>query len=125
MNERRKQCRHFYEPRDRYELTFSCNRRKPLPTNDEWSTLLCQAVDRAILILTSSRDWKKQSPKKLVAQGCHHWHPTRVTIFEAPIELESTDQVAVQGRFSEDQRSGQSPSQGPSALGTGPTSCTS
>ena len=38
------------------------------------------------------------------------WHSTRVTIFEAQIELGATDQETVQGRFPEDQRSSQSPS---------------
>jgi len=33
------------------------------------------------------------------------WHSTRVTIFEVEIELESTEQATVQGRFPEDQRS--------------------
>ena len=48
MNEHRKQVRHFHEPGDLHELTFSCFRRMQLLTNDEWRKLFCQAVDRAI-----------------------------------------------------------------------------
>jgi putative transposase len=44
----RKTVRHFHEPGDLHELTFSCYRRQPLLTNDLWRQLFCQAVDRAI-----------------------------------------------------------------------------
>jgi putative transposase len=44
----RKTVRHFHEPGDLHELTFSCYRRQPLLTNDLWRQLYCQAADRAV-----------------------------------------------------------------------------
>jgi len=43
----RKTVRHFHEPGDLHELTFSCYRRLPLMVNDEWLELLAQSVDAA------------------------------------------------------------------------------
>jgi putative transposase len=48
MADHRKQIRHFHQPGDLHELTFSCYRRLPLITNDSWRKLLCQSIDRAI-----------------------------------------------------------------------------
>ena len=48
MNDHRKQIRHFHQPGDLHELTFSCYRRLPLITNDSWRQLLCRSIDRAI-----------------------------------------------------------------------------
>lgn len=44
----RKRIRHDLEPGDLHELTFSCDRRMPLLTNDHWRKLLCQSIDRAV-----------------------------------------------------------------------------
>ncbi len=43
----RKRIRHFHEPGDLHELTFSCYRRMPLLTNDAWRKLLCESIDQA------------------------------------------------------------------------------
>ncbi len=48
MTDHRKRVRHFHEPGDLHELTFSCYRRLPLITNDSWRKLLCQSIDRAV-----------------------------------------------------------------------------
>lgn len=48
MTEYRKKVRHFHEPGDLHELTFSCFRRRPLLINDLWRELLCRSIDRAI-----------------------------------------------------------------------------
>ena len=48
MTEHRKQIRHFHEPGDLHELTFSCYRRMPLLTNDVWREMLCRSIDTAI-----------------------------------------------------------------------------
>ena len=45
----RKRVRHFEEPGHVHELTFSCYRRLPLLTNDDWRQQLCTAIDRAIV----------------------------------------------------------------------------
>ena len=47
MDGHRKRIRHYHEPGDLHELTFSCYRRRPLLTNDDWREKLCRAVDRA------------------------------------------------------------------------------
>jgi putative transposase len=44
----RKRVRHYDEPGHVHELSFSCYRRMPLLTNDEWRAELCTAIDRAI-----------------------------------------------------------------------------
>ena len=43
----RKLVRHYHEPGDLHELTFSCYRRMPLITNDSWRKMLCQSIDKA------------------------------------------------------------------------------
>ena len=43
----RKTVRHYDEPGHVHELTFSCYRRLPLLTNDDWRQQLCTAIDRA------------------------------------------------------------------------------
>src|SRR6476619_3600322 len=43
----RKKIRHFHEPGDVHELTFSCYRRLPLLTNNCWRTMLSRSIDRA------------------------------------------------------------------------------
>ncbi|HAW31960.1 MAG TPA: hypothetical protein DCY03_28285 [Planctomycetaceae bacterium] len=48
MKKPRKQIKHFHEPGDLHELTFSCYQRKPLLTNQDWNKLLCQSIDRAL-----------------------------------------------------------------------------
>jgi len=48
MTGNRKQVRHYHEPGDLHELTFSCYQQLPLITNDAWRKLLCQSIDRAL-----------------------------------------------------------------------------
>jgi len=43
----RKKVRHYDQPGHVHELTFSCYRRLPLLTNDQWREQFCIAVDRA------------------------------------------------------------------------------
>ena len=43
----RKRIRHFHEPGDVHELTFSCYRRLPLLTNNAWRTALSRTIDLA------------------------------------------------------------------------------
>jgi putative transposase len=43
----RKRVKHFHEPGDLHELTFSCNRRQPILTNNAWRTVLSQAINDA------------------------------------------------------------------------------
>ena len=43
----RKQLRHFHEPGHLHEFRFSCYRRKPLLTNDDWREKLSRCVDAA------------------------------------------------------------------------------
>jgi putative transposase len=44
----RKQVKHYDEPGHCHELTFSCYLRMPLLTNDQWRSMLSEAIDRAI-----------------------------------------------------------------------------
>jgi putative transposase len=44
----RKQVRHYDEPGDAHELTFSCYHRLPLLTNGPWRRLLTQSIERAV-----------------------------------------------------------------------------
>jgi putative transposase len=46
-NEHRRRIKHFHEPGDLHELTFSCYRRMLLLTNDVWRRLLTEAIERA------------------------------------------------------------------------------
>ena len=48
MSGHRKTVKRFHEPGDCHELTFSCYRRIPLLTNDEWRHLLAESLDHAI-----------------------------------------------------------------------------
>jgi putative transposase len=43
----RKQVRHFHEPGDVHELTFSCYRRIPILTNNAWRAKLSECIDNA------------------------------------------------------------------------------
>jgi putative transposase len=43
----RKTVKHYHEPGDCHELTFSCYRRVPLLTNDPWRRLLAKQIDSA------------------------------------------------------------------------------
>ncbi|HBL47324.1 transposase [Gimesia sp.] len=49
MPTHRKQIRHYHEPGDCHELTFSCFKRKPLLTNPVWINMICQSIDRALI----------------------------------------------------------------------------
>jgi putative transposase len=44
----RKRVKHFHEPGDLHELTFSCYRRMPLLTNDVWRGMLVRAIGDAM-----------------------------------------------------------------------------
>ncbi len=48
MTGHRKLVKHFHEPGDCHELTFSCYRQLPLLVDDEWRKMLCLTIDRAI-----------------------------------------------------------------------------
>ena len=39
--------KHFHEPGDLHELTFSCYKRQPLLTNDTWRQHLARCIDEA------------------------------------------------------------------------------
>ena len=41
--------KHYHEPGDSHELTFSCYKRKPLLTDDERRRMLCESIDRALV----------------------------------------------------------------------------
>jgi putative transposase len=43
----RKRVKHYHEPGDIHELTFSCFHRTPLLTNDEWRSRLSRCIDEA------------------------------------------------------------------------------
>jgi len=47
-DEYRRTIKHYHEPGDLHELTFSCHGRLPLLTNDLWRRLLAEAIDRAL-----------------------------------------------------------------------------
>ena len=44
----RRRVRHYHDPGDLHELTFSCHDRLPLLTNDRWRDLLAESIDRAV-----------------------------------------------------------------------------
>jgi putative transposase len=48
MEPHRKRVKHYHEPGDFHELTFSCYDRSPLLVRDDWRRLICQAIDKAI-----------------------------------------------------------------------------
>ncbi len=43
----RKLVKHYHEPGDVHELTFSCYQRRPLLTNDEWRQEFSRCIDSA------------------------------------------------------------------------------
>lgn len=43
----RKTVKHYHRPGDLHELTFSCYRRLPLLTNDDWQECLSRTIDSA------------------------------------------------------------------------------
>ena len=45
----RKRIKHHHEPGDLHELTFSCYRRMPLLTNDDWRYRLARSLDAALV----------------------------------------------------------------------------
>ena len=48
MNSHRKTVKRLHEPGDFHEMTFSCSRRIPLLTNDQWRHLLAESLDHAV-----------------------------------------------------------------------------
>ena len=48
MTGNRKHVKHYHEPGDLHELTFSCYRRRTLLDDDKARTLLCEGIERAI-----------------------------------------------------------------------------
>ena len=54
MTGNRKRIRHYYEPGDLHELTFSCYRQLQLLTNDVGREMLCRSIDRAM----ESQAWR-------------------------------------------------------------------
>ncbi len=44
----RKKVKHFHEPGHFYELKFSCYRRIPILTNDDWRARLSRHIDSAV-----------------------------------------------------------------------------
>ncbi len=42
-----KRVKHYHEPGDLHELTFSCYHRLPLLTNDAWCDYLAESIDKA------------------------------------------------------------------------------
>jgi putative transposase len=47
MTQHHKRIRHYHDPGDIHELTFSCNHRLPLLTNDRWRGYLSESVGAA------------------------------------------------------------------------------
>jgi putative transposase len=47
MPSHRKRVKHFHEPGDLHEFTFSCFKRRPLLTNDTWRSYLAECLDAA------------------------------------------------------------------------------
>jgi putative transposase len=47
MTEHRKKIKHYHEPGDLHELTFSCYLRMSLLSSDLWKKWFCQSIDRA------------------------------------------------------------------------------
>ena len=43
----RKRVKHYHQPGEFHELTFSCYRRLPLLTNDRWRRWLAESIDDA------------------------------------------------------------------------------
>ena len=58
----RKRVRHFHEPGDLHELTFSCDQRMPILTNDVWRTLPCQHQKEKVRHSHELLDWHLKCP---------------------------------------------------------------
>jgi putative transposase len=89
MEPHRKRVKHYHEPGDFHELTFSCYERSQLLVRDDWRILLCQAIDKAI----AAHDFalvafvlmpehvhllvypRSQTAKALASQSSRQWHP--------------------------------------------------
>lgn len=54
MTGNRKRIKHYHEPGDLHELTFSCYRQLQLLPNDVWREMLCRSLDRAM----ESQAWR-------------------------------------------------------------------
>jgi REP-associated tyrosine transposase len=48
---RRKTIKHYHEPGDFHELTFSCYRRIPLLTNDAWRCHFARGLECTVVRL--------------------------------------------------------------------------
>lgn len=48
MPRHRKTVRHFHEPGDCHELTFSCYQQQPILVRDHWRRLFCEVLQRAM-----------------------------------------------------------------------------
>jgi putative transposase len=48
VSQKHKSIRHYHNPGDLHELTFSCFHRMPLLTNDPWCELLAESIDKAL-----------------------------------------------------------------------------
>ena len=48
VRQKYKKIRHYHNPGDCHELTFSCFQRLPLLTNDPWRELLAESIDKAL-----------------------------------------------------------------------------
>jgi putative transposase len=89
MEPHRKRVKHYHEPGDLHELTFSCVGRSQLLVRDEFRVLLCQAIDKAIaaydfalvaFVLMPEHVHllvypRSQTAKALASQGPRQWHP--------------------------------------------------
>jgi len=89
MEPHRKRVKHYHEPGDFHELTFSCYGRSQLLVRDDWRILLCESIDTAIaahhfalvafvlmpehvhLLVYPCR----QTAEALASQGPRQWHP--------------------------------------------------
>jgi len=54
MATQHKTVRRAHEPGDCHEITFSCYRRMPLLTNDDWRLMLAESVDRRVALVAIS-----------------------------------------------------------------------
>jgi putative transposase len=50
----RKKVKHYHEPGDSHELTFSCYHQMPLLTNDGWRGHLARSIDAAAIAQVSA-----------------------------------------------------------------------
>ena len=89
MEPHRKRVKHYHEPGDLHELTFSCYGRSQLLLRDDWRILLCQAIDKAV----AAHDFalvafvlmpehvhllvypRSQTANALATQSRRQWHP--------------------------------------------------